>query len=191
MSRPVSRDLRERVEPPDRLIGIKADAFYARRREQIEALAAGITRARRQALPREALEDLAQRIEARSERIRHELGDYRRGIERHERQTRGHVARRLGDDRERVSSAETEVGRAARRRVEAERQQVRHQGDLIQARDFRQRGWVLAGRADGGTPVSSFAGLGVGDRLLLRAHDSAATTTIDEITVDQEGEHDE
>ncbi len=92
------------------------------------------------------------------------------GIERADRRQRellAHTAERLqAGTSGRVAAAERDLG---------------HIAALIAARDFRRRGWLLAGQA--GRPVRSAADLTAGGRLELLLHDGTATASVEQVHV--------
>jgi exodeoxyribonuclease VII large subunit len=148
------------------LTSVRAEGFYAARRlemeRRLEQLAGGRQRV---AVTRERLQDLTSRVNASTPRIRRRTLDYETAVNRHERQIR----------------------QAVERRVARMREHVRHLVAVIRARDFRERGWML-GATSGGEPVRSAASLAAGDRLELHLHDGRAAAKVDQVEISKQGE---
>lgn len=144
---------------------------------------------------RQALDRVPERIEHRLEQVQglrerlhagisrqladHE-GDYRRAIDRLVTAVETAVLRRLEDELERVVRASQLAWERIARRVEGAEREFQHVKALIAARDFRQRGFVLATDA-AGLPVPSVAGLEVGARLTLNFRDGQVEAAVDKI----------
>lgn len=71
-----------------------------------------------------------------------------------------------------------EVGAGVRRRLTSAERDLRHTDDLIEARDFRRRGWILATDEDGAA-VPSISGIDPGARLHLTFRDGRAEAVIE------------
>jgi exonuclease VII large subunit len=148
------------------LISVRADGFYGARRLEMQRRLEQLVRGRqRGAGTRERLEDLLGRVNASTPRIRRRNLDYGTAVSRHERQ----------------------IDRAAGRRVDRMREQVRHLIAVVRARDFRERGWMLGATA-GGEPVRSASGVAPGDRLELHLHDGRAAARVEQVEVTEQGE---
>jgi exodeoxyribonuclease VII large subunit len=148
------------------LISVRADGFYGARRLEMQRRLEQLVRGRqRGAATRERLEDLLGRVNASTPRIRRRNLDYGTAVSRHERQ----------------------IDRAAGRRVDRMREQVRHLIAVVRARDFRERGWMLGATA-GGEPVRSASGVAPGDRLELHLHDGRAAARVEQVEVTEQGE---
>ncbi|HWB69278.1 MAG TPA: exodeoxyribonuclease VII large subunit [Solirubrobacterales bacterium] len=136
----------------------------------------------------ERFEFVAGEISARGHRLRagiaRQLGDherdYRRAIDRLVGTIRAGGLRRIADELERVGRSGQVAGERIVRRVEGADRELKHVTALIAARDFRERGFVLATDA-AGRPVPSVAGLEVGARLNLNFRDGQVGAAVDTI----------
>ena len=82
---------------------------------------------------------------------------------------------------QRVEQTGMLIAERARRRMTHAQKDTEHVLALIAARDFRQRGWLLASTGDG-APVRSAAALQSGQTIQLRLHDGQAQAQIDTVT---------
>ncbi|CAA9500771.1 MAG: Exodeoxyribonuclease VII large subunit [uncultured Solirubrobacterales bacterium] len=158
----------------------RALALFTRRAAEIAAPAAALERTG----PR--ISRLQGQAAADGRRVRQGL---RRQLEDHRRDYGRATARILSQSR---SDAERGLERAqawverectlsserAERRIAEAGREIRHVGEVIAARDFRRRGWVLAGHPNG-APVRSAAELRPGERLRLELHDGRAHAIVD------------
>jgi len=85
-----------------------------------------------------------------------------------------------------------ELGSAVREQVHgalADRErELAHRAQLIAARDFRRRGWVLLGGTDG-RPVGSIRQLRAGARVALHLHDGRAEALVTNLTAVEGSSH--
>jgi exodeoxyribonuclease VII large subunit len=132
---------------------------------------------------RKTLRAAAAALDATADRMAELVRDVRQtgaqvteGIRRHARQAR---------TRERLLRDGRSLTEVISRRIDDARRSVAHQAEVVAARDFRRRGWLLASR--GGQPVRSASELAEGDSVELHLHDGAATAVIEKIHDEQEG----
>lgn len=111
--------------------------------------------------------------------------DYGRAVARLLGQIGGSMARALALQEERVTRERGLVGERARRRLERAERDLRHGAQVVEARDFRRRGWLLASDATG-RPLAIAASVRAGDRVDLHFQDGEARTTVDKITHHEE-----
>jgi exodeoxyribonuclease VII large subunit len=133
---------------------------------------------------RSRVAELCRRLEVGTRRqLADHARDYGNALARLVRETLAGARRSLGQHSERLSSAGDGIGQAARRRLADSEQALRHVADVIDARDFRSRGWVVA-RGEDKEPVSSVSGLRSGSRLHLTFTDGGADTVVDTVLPD-------
>ena len=164
-----------------------------------QALALFTQRAAQIAAPRAALERVGPRLSGLQEqaaadgrRVRHGVRrqledhgrDYSRATARIFSQSRSGAERGFQRAQERVEHERALSAERAGRRIAAAGRDLRHAGEVIAARDFRRRGWVLAGRPDG-APVRSAADLRPGHRIGLELHDGLADAVVDTVNPGQ------
>jgi exonuclease VII large subunit len=97
--------------------------------------------------------------------------------------TRRQLADHLRDYGNALARLVRETGVGVHRRLSDSRRSQRALADVIQARDFRRRGWAMATGEDG-TAVTSVEGLRNGSRLRLTFSDGAADTRVDRVLPD-------
>jgi len=106
--------------------------------------------------------------------------DYGRALARLTAHTKETIIRRLGDERDRIDDlGDLARERAGRRLTDAARE-ARHATALIDARDYRRRGFVLVADA-ARRPVSSAAALRRGTPLTLSFRDGQAKTVVSHV----------
>ena len=105
--------------------------------------------------------------------------DYRRATERLMREATAAFHRRQAWVRECLSRENQLLTERTNRRLEGTRRDVAHQAEVVAARDFRRRGWLLASRA--GQPVRSTSDLAEGHVVELHLHDGRATAVVEQI----------
>lgn len=90
------------------------------------------------------------------------------------------LRRRLAARREAMQADSERLGPAAARLLTRQSERLQAFGAVIEAKDFRQRGWAMVG--DGrGRALTSVAELRARDRVKLHFADGEATATIEEI----------
>jgi len=110
--------------------------------------------------------------------------DFGRAIARLIRETRIGIDRSFSNEHERITRARSLVRERVDRRVDGADRELRHTAALIEARDLRRCGFVLAGDEEG-RPIASVAGLSPGDRVHLNFRDGQAEVVVD--TTKEEG----
>lgn len=88
----------------------------------------------------------------------------------------------------RVGELAAQLREQVRRRLDERARETAHRAQLIAARDFRPRGWVLVSDA-AGEPVGSITQLAPGERIALDFHDGRAQARIESRTSTQGAEH--
>jgi exonuclease VII large subunit len=94
------------------------------------------------------------------------------------------AARLLHGARRDVEAHAGGLAAAAERQAAAWAREVGALAAVVDAADFRPRGWILAVGA-GGEPVSSSADVAPGDRLRLHLRDGAAETVVSQVVPHQ------
>ena len=97
--------------------------------------------------------------------------------------TRRQLADHLRDYGHALERLVRETGTGVNRRLADSRRRYRHLADVIEARDFRRRGWAMATGEDG-AGVTSVDGLRSGSRLRLTFSDGAADASVDRVLPD-------
>jgi exodeoxyribonuclease VII large subunit len=163
-----------------------AVAFIGGHRDVIDASSVSLNGAARRIPGPVALDAFAAHVHNAGTRIREKCRDYGRALQRFAGDADRDLTRRLVAE-QRVIAAEVNQLRPAADRVLARaHDRVSHFGALVDAKDFRRRGWVLA--SEQGRAVQTVAGLRVGTTLELRFADGEAAATVDDIKPHQQGE---
>jgi exodeoxyribonuclease VII large subunit len=137
-------------------------------------------------IPRpEALEVLGAHLGHAAGRVRDKRRDYGRALDRLDTESGRHPRRRLAGQRAELVAEAERLGRAGQRGLTRARERTAHLGAVLDARDARRRGWVLA-CDEHGPAVTAVAGLTPGEGLRLRFADGSARATIDGITAEGE-----
>lgn len=148
-----------------------ADRALARTHEQLTGLAREV-------------HQLAQRVGQGTRRqLADHTRDYSRALARLTREARAGLDRRQARAIEQLQRDAALLIERSRRRLEDARRDTSHQAQVIAARDFRPRGWLLAGNADG-RPARSVADLKPDARIDLHLHDGHAQAVVDHTTPD-------
>jgi exodeoxyribonuclease VII large subunit len=165
-------------------------ASIARRMPSYEkvALAAAPLEARAQTYfrdLRQAVEEEQRRI-GQCETVLSGVGDHVAELcRRLEVGTRRQLADHLRDYGNALARLVRETGAGVNRRLADSRRRYRHLADVIEARDFRRRGWAMATREDGAA-VTTVEGLRSGSLLRLTFSDGAADAHVDRVLPDGE-----
>jgi exodeoxyribonuclease VII large subunit len=121
--------------------------------------------------------------------IRRELADherdYGRALARHVREARSALGRSLDRRGERLGRGGGDVAERARRGLAERERALAHLVQLVEARDLRRRGWLLATDARG-RPVTGVAALRPGARIQLHLRDGAARAAVEHVTRHEE-----
>ena len=137
-------------------------------------------RARRPAI----LDDLRVRLVAARDHARRKAANFENAFDRIGAEAERTLGRRLREREREVAQTRAELSSAAQRRLEAARTQLNHAVELVQAKDFRRRGYALVADKEG-RPVRSAAALNAGDDAALRFHDGAAEVSVRSVTIDE------
>lgn len=199
------RRLSVEVETVVRELALRADAFYGERRLEIERWSDQLARVR-DSVPwlRERVGGRLDRIEGSRAHMTRRYSDYRTAVTRHSREARQALLRRIMRERELVDAQEARMRPAVTRRFALERERTSGLLDrtpaagrralergreavaaliaVIKARDFRERGWLLASTDRGA--VGSVEDLRSGDRLKLLLHDGRAEALLEDVHPD-------
>lgn len=105
--------------------------------------------------------------------------DYSRAIARFMSETLLGLDRREARQRELIARETQLLSDGADSRLGAAKRDVMHLAEVIAARDFRRRGWLLASKD--GAPVRSAAELRSGDRLDLQLNDGSASAVVEQV----------
>jgi exodeoxyribonuclease VII large subunit len=164
-----------------------AVAFVDGHRDAIDTYGASLNTTARCIPGPVALDAFAAHVNNAGTRIREKCRDYGRALERRAAEADRELSRRVAVE-QRVIAAEAEHLRPATNRVLARAyERVSNLGALVDAKDFRRRGWVLA--SEHGRAVQTIADLRVGTTLELRFADGEAAATVDDIRPHQQGEN--
>ena len=185
---PSARELRESIAHAGRLLDGLPGAVTGTRRH-VEAVAAQLELAasRRLTGRRETIAVAAAGLERSAERIRARRREWARDSDRLLSEARAGLERRRTRVREELAREGDLLLERTRRRLDDAERGLVHHADVIAARDFRSRGWLLA--SAGGAPVRSAADLAPGSAIELHLHDGRASAVIDHIH-DSEDRHD-
>ena len=93
--------------------------------------------------------------------------------------------RQCSDYSEAIARRGAEAHKTVMRRLQEASRDVAHAAEVVQAKDFRRRGWLLAADPRG-RPVGSVRDRSVGEKLDLRFHDGRAAATLTDIETEGE-----
>jgi exodeoxyribonuclease VII large subunit len=182
-------ELTENVEAAGELLGSRARGLYGRRdlalteaARGLDGVSAGLRRPR-------ALDVLAAHLEHARLRLAATGRDHGRALDRLGGDAVREVRRRLGAGNRTVEAEAEHLGPATTRALARKVERVGHLGALVEARDLRRRGWVLAAD-ERGRAVASAGQLSAGRRLELRFADGEAAATVDHVTPSEERSRD-
>ena len=160
----------------------RAGSFFGERERGLAACGAGLTGAAGALSRRE--ERLGEHEARVAAGIRRELAyherDFGRALSRYAREMALALARGLEGRRVEVAGRGAEVSAGARRRLGEGERELRHAVQILEARDFRRRGWILAGD-EAGRPVGDARTLRVGGRLRLHLRDGTARVAVEHL----------
>ena len=109
--------------------------------------------------------------------------DYSHAVARIVREAAAATQRRLRREQENVARTRDLTQERIERRLHDGERDLHHVTDIIEARDFRRRGYVLVAGHDG-VPIPSAKGLSRGARLHLSFRDGQAAAVVDDIEED-------
>jgi exonuclease VII large subunit len=164
-----------------------AAAFFAGYRDRLVQKNARLDAARRLHPGPEALDVLATHLQNTAARIRSKRHDYARAFDRLAEGRLRDLRRKLGAAERDVVSDSQRLRPAADRALARHAERVAHLGALIDAKDFRRLGWLLASN-EHGQAVRTVADLNRGDAVHLRFADGEATATVNDIEPQQQGD---
>jgi exodeoxyribonuclease VII large subunit len=131
--------------------------------------------------PRLMVERMGELLQASRSRVTRKGLDLIAALDRRSAEAMRELKRRLATQRQAVDAEASRLSPAAERLLVRHIERVGALGAVIDAKDFRRRGWVLA--HDGaGRPVNSVASLHVEGAIELSFADGDATATITDIT---------
>jgi exodeoxyribonuclease VII large subunit len=128
--------------------------------------------------PRETVDRLGAMLAASKARVARKQMDLLAALDRRSGEALRELRRRLAQRREAVEADSARLGPSARRLLARQSERLQALGAVIDAKDFRRRGWAMV--ADGhGRALTSVAELSAGDRVELHFADGKAVATIE------------
>jgi len=135
--------------------------------------------------PRLMVERMGELLQSSRVRVTRKRLDLIAALDRRSAEAIRELRRRVAMQRQAVDQDASRLGPAAERLLARHTERVGALGAIVDAKDFRRRGWVMATNTDG-NPVKSVAQLRPADTLGLSFADGEATATITDVT---RGEH--
>jgi exodeoxyribonuclease VII large subunit len=135
--------------------------------------------------PRAMVERTGDLLSASRSRVTRKRADLIAALDRRSGEAMRELRRRLASRREGLEAGCARLGPSAERLLATRGERLRAIGAVIDAKDFRRRGWAMVGDGEG-RAITSVAGLCPGAGVALSFADGEATATIEEI--DQGGE---
>jgi exodeoxyribonuclease VII large subunit len=135
--------------------------------------------------PRAMVQRMGELLHSSRTRVTRKRLDLIAALDRRSAEAIRELRRRVVTQGEAVERDASRLGPAAERLLARQTERVASFGAVIDAKDFRRRGWVMATDTDG-IPVRSIAELHPADTLSLSFADGEASATITDIT---RGEH--
>jgi exodeoxyribonuclease VII large subunit len=129
--------------------------------------------------PRLMVERMAELLQASRSRVTRKRLDLLAALDRRSAEAMRELRRRILTQTQAVDRDASRIAPAAKRALLRQAERVTALGALIDAKDFRTRGWVMASHA--GHPIKSLADLSTSDILGLSFADGEATATITDI----------
>jgi exodeoxyribonuclease VII large subunit len=130
--------------------------------------------------PRESVERLGALLAASGSRVTRKRLDLIAALDRRSAEALRELRRRLAARREAMQTDCERLGPAAARLLARQAERLQAFGAVIDAKDFRRRGWAMVGDGSG-QALTSVADLHRSDRVQLHFADGQAAATIDEI----------
>jgi exodeoxyribonuclease VII large subunit len=131
--------------------------------------------------PRLMVERMGELLHSSRVRVTRKRLDLIAALDRRSAEAIRELRRRVATQRQAVDRDAGRLGPAAERLLARRAERVGALGAIIDAKDFRRRGWVMATDADG-NPIKSVAELRPTDTLGLSFADGEATATITDVT---------
>lgn len=135
--------------------------------------------------PRAMVQRMGELLQSSRTRVTRKRLDLIAALDRRSAEAIRELRRRVVTQRQAVDGDASRLGPAIERLLGRQAERVASLGAVIDAKDFRRRGWVMATNA-GGAPVKSVAELHPADTLSLSFADGEASVTITDVT---RGEH--
>jgi exodeoxyribonuclease VII large subunit len=129
--------------------------------------------------PRSMVERMGELLQASRSRVTRKRLDLIAALDRRSAEAMRELRRRLLTQGQAIDRDAARIAPAVKRLLVRHAERVTALGALIDAKDFRRRGWVMASRAD--HPVEGLADLHTADVLRLSFADGEATATITDI----------
>jgi exodeoxyribonuclease VII large subunit len=130
--------------------------------------------------PRLMVERMGELLQSSRSRVTRKRLDLIAALDRRSGEAMRELRRRLAMQRQAVDRDTSRLGPAAQRLLARHAERVAALGAVIEAKDFRRRGWVMASDGDG-RPVKGVGDLSATDILGLSFADGEATATITDI----------
>jgi exodeoxyribonuclease VII large subunit len=130
--------------------------------------------------PRESVERLGALLAASGSRVTRKRLDLIAALDRRSAEALRELRRRLATRREAVQVDCERLGPAAARLLARQAERLQAIGAVIEAKDFRRRGWAMVGDGSG-RALTSVADLHTSERVQLHFADGNAAATIEEI----------
>ncbi len=129
--------------------------------------------------PKLMVERMGELLQASRSRVTRKRLDLLAALDRRSGEAMRELRRRLLSQREAVNRDASRIAPAAERALTRHAERITALGAVIDAKDFRRRGWVMASQA--GRPVKSVADLRAADALELSFADGEVAATITDI----------
>lgn len=164
-----------------------ASAFIVAHREAVESRGRALVDCRRKISSSATLDVCAAQLSNTGTRIRERRRDYMRALDRLLGDGQRDVLRRHGQQLSALQSDAMQMRAACARQLAWAHERVTHLGALANAKDFRNRGWVLA-CDEQERPVRSVEDLHAGSSLKVFLRGGHAGVRVNDIEIYQQGE---
>jgi exodeoxyribonuclease VII large subunit len=138
--------------------------------------------------PRAMVQRMGELLHSSRARVTRKRLDLIAALDRRSAEAIRELRRRVVMQRQGVDRDTSRLGPAAERLLARHTERVAGLGAVLDAKDFRRRGWVMA-TGENGAPVRSVAELHPADTLSLSFADGEATATITDVKDPTRGEH--
>jgi exodeoxyribonuclease VII large subunit len=132
--------------------------------------------------PRDLVDRLGERLWASRSRLTRKRLDLLAALDRRSHEALRELRRRTDAQLKGVQADAKRLAPAARRNLARKSERLTGLGAVVDAKDFRKRGWVMAVDADG-APVASAESLHPGQALDLRFADGRATAMVSDVEI--------
>jgi exodeoxyribonuclease VII large subunit len=129
--------------------------------------------------PRETVDRLGAMLTASKARVARKQMDLLAALDRRSGEALRELRRRLAGRREAVHEGTARLAPSATRLLARQSERLHALGAVIDAKDFRRRGWAMVAGGDG-RALTSVAAMGAGDYVRLHFADGAAVARIEE-----------